>query len=273
MVNLSEISHELIESNLLYGLPFPIKKDLQRSIIQEVLKSGQILESENHITTPFWIAEGVTRVKAKAPSASNLPNYEDGRLSYYLRLHDQVEWEWRDSPAAQLTQQALQSAQSLFFKMTRISVLLQIPGQPVPAHRDLVPGNTYESMRNEELTFLGDKRLPYKGESWLQDLKLPLKDGTHKKNNYMNFKLPLSESLDSGQSYIIWNDQKLTYDSKDHGFLLNEVEMEHGADPVDFYRGVIFVDGFINPEALAKLDKIPMTIKGLSDTSTVVRPL
>ena len=43
-------------------------------------------------------------------------------------------------------------------------------------------------------------------------------------------------------------------------FFSNEVEVLHGADPTTFWRGVVFVNGILDPDAIDRLHKIPIDV-------------
>lgn len=263
MPDKSTLGLDLLNQNILYRTPFSIDPSLQRAIINETLACGGVISSESDIIPPVWVGAGVAKIQHN--TLNNPSVYQDGRLPYYLRLKEDVEWQWLNNKLASLVQQALSPAQKLFLRVTRVTVLLQIPGQAIPAHRDLIPGNTYEQMQSNDFTFLGDKTLPYLGESWLQDLALSFSTNSHEKNHFLNFKFPLSMQESNGDAYIIWNNKKLIYDPQGHGFLLNEAYMEHGADIVDFYRGVIFVDGFIDTNYLSQMAKTPILLRDIKD--------
>jgi hypothetical protein len=267
-----QIADELMAKGMLYTLPFTIDRGDEKELVRLVVEANEVIEAEAHMTAPFWLGSGAThspqmqREKLPGGKLAHLNEYEFGRLAYYVRLRQDIEWEWIPNPIGRLCEKILKPLSPFLQKITRVSVLLQIPNMALPAHRDLVPGNTYGNMRDGHRTFWGQETHKYLGEEWLKTLPWSLEDGSHKQNQFLNLKIPISAEEDPGQPFIVWNGQKLVYNTQKRAFLLNEVEMEHGADPVPFYRGVIFVDSLLNFEAISQVSKAPALIESIAAT-------
>lgn len=263
---------ELRDKGLFQTLPFQPDRELTNELVRLVIEENNIIEAEAHVTKPFWLGSSATNsptlVNARKPGGplENISEYEFSRLFYYLRVHSELEWTWNETPIGQICRQILAPLSPLVHKFTRISVLLQIPNMAIPSHRDMVPGNTYKNMMSRNLTAWGKETHLYCGEEWLQSLPWKLEDGAHKKNNFMNLKIPISERQDFGKPFVRFNGKKLVYSTGGRAFLLNEVEIEHGADPVDFYRGVIFVDSLLNFEAISGLQIDKVEIMSVEDS-------
>jgi hypothetical protein len=261
------IAEELLAKQMLYTLPFQVGREDEKELVRLVVEANEVIGAEAGATAPFWLGAGAThapriqREKMPGGSLAHLTEYQMGRLPYYLRLRDDIEWEWIQNPIGDLCRKILMPLSPIIKKITRVSILLQIPNMALPAHRDLVPGNTYKNMLDGYRTFWGPKTETYQGEEWLKTLPWPMDDGVHKRNRFLNLKIPISEMDQPGRPFLIWDSQKIVYDTQKRAFLLNEVEMEHGADPVPFHRGVIFVDSLLNFEAISQVSASPVHIQ------------
>jgi hypothetical protein len=214
-------------------------------------------------TEPFWRLKVVRSVdQASVPEATlrwfatqATPDQSFARWAYQCRLDDTLQWRWLDDEAGQRITAILAPIASVFQLITRVNINLQLPGQTLPMHRDLVAGNEYDGLDSATHWRPGDRRLRYVGDPWLEQAR-PLANRDHKAGGYYAVRIPLSERPDDpGLPYIVHDHTKMYYSTQDRVFFLNEYEVYHGADPVEFWRGVIFVAGILDPAHLQALDK------------------
>jgi hypothetical protein len=243
-----------MDSGRLFSTPFAVSSQDQNAIIDYTLTHGSIIPAESNLIEPFWVGLGLTRIlDANVPPMSD---YMRGRWYYYMRLNSRVGWQWENNPATEVVRRLLQPLEPYFKCFTRATVILQIPNVALPAHRDLVPFNEYENMFSPHSTLPGDKKLTYVGEGWLAPEPNYKSDVSHASQGYLNLKIPISANPHSpGAPYINDRGEKYYYNSQNKILFINEVEIEHGGDPVDYYRGVVFVDGIFNPETFPLLPR------------------
>jgi hypothetical protein len=220
-------------------------------------------------TTPFWRLKIVRSVDSASVPESALrwfateaaPDQTFHRWAYQCRLDDTLQWRWLDEDAGRRISAILAPIAPCFQLITRVNINLQIPGQNLPMHRDLVAGNEYDGLDSETHWRPGKRRLRYICDPWLEKVR-PLANREHRNGGYYAVRIPLSERPDDpGLPYIVHDNQKWYYATKDRVFFLNEYEVYHGADPVDFWRGVIFVAGILDPAHLQALDKRAVEVR------------
>jgi len=220
-------------------------------------------------TTPFWRLKVVRSVDPMSVPEPVLrwfateagPDQTFARWAYQCRLDDTLRWRWLDDDAERRITAILAPIAACFRLLTRVNILLQVPGQNLPAHRDLVAGNEYDGLASEAHWRPGPRRLRYTGDAWLEKVR-PLANRSHKDGGYFAVKIPLSERPDDpGLPYIVHGDQKWYYSTHDRVFFLNEYEVYHGSDAVDFWRGVIFVAGILDPERVQALEKRAVEVR------------
>ena len=257
-MNNKDWSEYFLQKELLFSSPYLISPSQQIAIIQYTLKYGKIIPSEQNIVPPFWIASGLTEIPEE--KCRLIPPENLGWYYYYSRLDSSLGWKWLDTEITSVVQDVLAPLHHVYTNLTRVSVLIQRLNTQVPAHRDLVLGNEYKDMLSPYLTFSGKQTLTYEGESWLKNFATP-KNISHSSQKFLNLKIPISLSATSpGKPFIIYEGKKFYYNSRNRLFFLNEVEIEHGADPVDFYRGVVFVDGIFAQQHFTDQTRFPVEI-------------
>ena len=186
------------------------------------------------------------------------------RWGYYARLDPDVPWVWTDSLAVPIVRRILDPVLHLYERLTKVNVILQVPGTTVPPHRDLVPGNAY-ALADPLHWAEGPTVRRYEGATWLDRVR-PIRSASHAKNRYFSLKIPLSERADDAGSAFAQRDGKRhTYGSNHRLFFLNEVEILHGAAPVAFWRGVVFVNGILDVGAIDRAPKAPMAWGPVTD--------
>lgn len=236
-------------SKYIVELPISISYEDQQTIIDETLEWGATSFEYNAI--PVW----------KSVVFTNM--FRDDNFveepQYPFRLDDRVTFEFRNMLRCNKSSMIIQEllSQIPLYKVTRVLVLLQEPNIKLGEHRDLVPGHLYDNMEDKTSVLYGDKTLRYEGtyHKAFQSLGLEIKDTeVHAAQSYMSLKIPLSVMPGNpGLPFILNDGVKTHFNTHDKLYLLNEYECEHGADAVDFWRGVIFVDGFFNLDVLNQM--------------------
>jgi hypothetical protein len=250
-------------SKMVVLLQNQISADDQITIIEYMKKYAKPAVVEADITSPFWIAEGLRTFNAD--KYNHLSTDQLGRLFYLLRLSEDVEWEWLEHPLTKRIQNILSPLSKALLKLNRVTIIVEVPGKNVPSHRDLIVGERYGNMISETETFWGDKNLRYHGDPWFSKLRLPLpSEGQHKKQNYYGLRIPISEKPgDNGKPFVQSSSgERWYYNVGQNFFLLDEATMEHGAEAVGFYRGVIIVDAQLDLNELVLLEE-GLSISGL----------
>ncbi len=255
----------LIDPRYLFATDVQISREDQLALIARGRSDGfqyTGLYGGKH-TTPFWRLKIVRSVDPASLPESVLrwfateadPDQTFNRWAYQCRLDDTLQWRWLDADVGRRISAILAPLASCFQLITRVNINLQIPGENLPMHRDLVAGNEYDGLESETHWRPGTRRLRYVGDPWLEKVR-PLANREHKSGSYYAVKIPLSEHPDDpGLPYIIHDNIKRYYSTDNRVFFLNEYEVYHGADPVDFWRGVIFVAGILDPAHLQALAK------------------
>lgn len=230
-----------------FRLQYTIHPWTQDAIIEEVVRNGYTSKEQ-----PFWIKYDVRSVDHSSLWSSY--HEEPAPGDFFYRLYPLAEWYWETNSVTPLIMPLAMEVEHLFTKMTRIKVFIQKPGEPIAAHRDLVPGNRYEHIGSEYEARVGQYSGVYRGHR-----NLVMGENTrHRDQKYLNLKIPLSAQPDNpGKPFIIAKDGERQYlMSDDNFYFLNEYDMFHGCDAVDFYRGVLFIDGILDMEALEAEPKL-----------------
>jgi hypothetical protein len=184
---------------------------------------------------------------------------------YYARLDPQAKWIWTDSAAVPIVRRILEPVLPLYRLLTKVNVVLQIPGQLLGAHRDLVTGNVYD-LESPYTWRLGSTPMRYEGTPWLSNVA-PIHSASHRDDNaYLCLKIPISERADdAGNPFFDLGRRRLYYTSRNRFFFINEVEMLHGAEPATFFRGVVFVNGILNMDEIRRIPKRPIEVLRTGD--------
>lgn len=211
----------------------------QDAIIEEAVKLGTVAD-EN----PVFVRHDVRVVdweKTDIPYDGDTPPAD-----FYYRLEPESHWKWLDNDAATILRPYVEGVAHLFHHITRVKVFLQTPGMAINAHRELVPGNHYRAIRSPLDSSYGASSGVYQGE---QGVRVSEND-RHKAQRYLTVKVPLtSQPGDPGRPYVV-KDERVFFNTHDCLYAINEYEMAHGAEPVDFWRGVSFIDGILDMQAL-----------------------
>jgi hypothetical protein len=177
-----------------------------------------------------------------------------GRWTYLARYDASLRWSWRDDSCRKIVESFMDKLNGIYKAVTRVNILLQRPGIPLVPHRDLRAGEFYPDMKRPEVNAIGTERLRYIGDAWFAHHAEKIEDSLHRDQKYLSLKVPLTERPGNpGNPFVVANQRKIFYDSLGNALFLNEAEMQHGADPVDFYRGVVFIDGILDLQRLSDL--------------------
>lgn len=251
----NEIATLLLEKTLLFSTPFSISADTQNFLINAVLEDGHFLPPEEKEIQPFWVGLGLSHITDQS-LINNVASENHGWWYYLSRLDPSISWTWNDHPAARVVQDLLSPLAPYFSRFTRVTIVIQRPGLALPAHRDIVVGDEYDFMQSPYSTYKGTSTLRFKGKEWFAPADAKNYRDIHKSQFYLNLKIPLSQRIDSpGKPFILMDGKKVSYSSNNNIFFLNEALIEHGGDPCSFYRGVVFVDGFLNLDKFADLPR------------------
>jgi hypothetical protein len=243
-------------SKYIKKLSLRIPFDLQTEILNEVISDHRSTPTEQAkvLENPFWISGGLRGLAGKSWRDGLTPS-ECDRFTYLVRAHLDYEWRWSNcSQSDKIAHLLNEQLGDLLLRITRVAIIVQVPGLEVPAHRDLIVGGNYQRMRSNISTYLGEEELRYFGDEWYKNKHDIEENLYHEEQGFFGLRLPLSENInDNGRPFIQdYNGNKTYYGCGHHAFLLNEADVLHGADPVDFYRGVIIVDGKIDINNIEK---------------------
>jgi hypothetical protein len=242
----------------LFRLPYEISYEDQKTLIEYSYRhangwSGKI---------QFWDKDrntydrkndyfGRLQVRGINKQSSNKLNLPEGVSSYWVnwacRLDSTVQWEWLDTPVTPIVKKLVDRIDHLYINLHRVLLLVQKPRRMIPLHVDKVIKTKYQE----------DLYQPFSSKN------LSIESTNHhwEYNRYMALKWPLTEiEGDNGKPVIEIDGKKYIYDVKNSLFAINEIEMLHGADEVPHCRGVIFIDGLINWDALKKENWIPVDL-------------
>jgi hypothetical protein len=260
-----------IDPRYLFATDVRVSRDDQRALIARCRAGGfqHVGLYGGKQTMPFWrlrIVRSVDPASVPEPlrrwfATEAAPDQTLNRWAYQCRLDDTLQWKWLDEEAGQRIAAILAPIASCFQLITRVSINLQIPGENLPMHRDLVAGNEYDGLESATHWRPGPHRLRYMGDAWLEHVR-PLANREHRANGYYAVRIPLSERADDpGLPYIVHDDIKYHYSTNGRVLFLNEYDVYHGADPVEFWRGVVFVAGILDPARLQALAKHAVDIR------------
>ena len=221
-------------------LPFEIESSVSEKIVDFVVKTqktnggARSLQVLNVQQEAFWKSFTLMSTEKDIPHNGQPKGLSD----FWERHHTELDWQWISSDITDLVKNEIGKIRPLYHHLNRVKILLQNPGTTVPMHRDPVAGSVYGGQVFSP---------PEPG--------IEIKVNTyHKDQNFLCIKIPLtSKPKNNGEPRLEIDGKRYRYEVGRNFFLLNEIEMTHGAAPVDFYRGVIFIDGLLNMEAVKSL--------------------
>lgn len=152
-----------------------------------------------------------------------------------FRLDHTKEWSWFGDPMSLMVKELLEPFEKAYDHMTRVVLLIQRPGFAIPQHTDWITGQIY---KNDEVYIR-----PNDIKQWFgvrEECKA--NPYAHENQHFYGGRLALGQQ---SHSYVVVDGQKTYYETGNEFFLLDE-KTPHGADSVDYWRGVVFVDGILN---------------------------
>lgn len=247
-----------------FALDFKLSPSTKRLLLDSTLKDGTLAtDFEDRGELKYWIfhqlripeAEGCYEKAKKWLSETRSPD-ELASFSFYMQMHPGMKWKWIDHEAAQVVQRELQSIFDEFFEsVSSVIVLIQKQNCLLPPHRDIIPGNKYSDLLHPRSSLPGEFEGLFLGEDWFAEFADDLVGG-HEDNRYFTLRIPLGIE-GRGFPFIYNNYKKDYYTSNGRAFFLNDTTF-HGADPVDFPRGVLIPYGKLKMEALDRCIKHPL---------------
>jgi hypothetical protein len=237
------------ERPMLFGLPYQIDYADQVAILDYAYAnsnswSGQVQvwddDRDTYDQTDYFGRVQITRLTEDSINkVSHTSGLNSNWLNWACRLDSDLEWEWIDTPITNILKKYVKSIEHLYLKFNRVLILVQKSGSEIPLHSDKVVKNVYTD----------EKFAPGPAT----DLYLKESDDHWNHNRYLTLKYPLTElQHNNGNSIIELENTVYKYNAEDRLFAINEVDMKHGARPVAHRRGVIFLDGILNYDALKK---------------------
>lgn len=247
------------------GVYFPnseLSSDIQSKILKAVSERQKtaIQEKENRSKAPdhsvydFWDALSI-----RGLDQDQIPEYGKAQalsgVEFLLRQKPNLKWSWRETEVTEMVQEILAPYLGIFSFISRVKIHIQVPGQRVPFHRDLVLANAYD-LQNPFSSLPGTQQLKFRMFPWVPAEETMIESTSHKDQNYYALKIPLTEKAgDYGRQTIV-AEKPYYYDHGGNAYLLNEKSF-HGAEACKHHRGLIFVDGILDLEKLARMKTEP----------------
>lgn len=228
--------------NLVYRLPYTVSSEDQKAMIEYGYshaswgpRASKLFDDDGQELPAVF---GRVQLRRPTPDSIKLiPGYDDmteHQVSVLYRYHTTVKWEWIDTPITPIAQRLIDQVDHLYQQVNRVFLLLQNPEFEISAHAD---------------RFVN----PHLSEHELSVQK--------RVNHNMALKYPLTEIPgNNGLPFIHVDGQAYQYEAQNNAFIINEVDTTHGALRCGFRRGVIFVDGIFDYDALLRETKLPVTL-------------
>ncbi len=251
-MNLADKEHPII-----FKLPYQITPEDQQAIIDYAYAnsnswSGQVQvwdqDKNNYDQTDYFGRVQITRLtESSIEKVSHTPGLNSNWLNWACRLDHTLEWEWIDTPITPILKKYVDSISHLYKKFNRVLILVQKQGSAIPLHTDKVVKNQYGTE--------GFAPGP------AQDILINENDNHWTYNRHLTLKFPLTEIQgNNGKPLIEIDNNQYVYNTGSNLFAINEVSIKHGAEAVEHRRGVIFLDGILDYEALKKETWIEMDL-------------
>lgn len=243
-MNLLDNKHPII-----FKLPYTIDFEDQKRIVEYAYLnanswSGQVQiwdnQTETYDQTDYFGRVQITKLTDQSCKKISSMKYNSNWINWAARLDPELDWEWVDTPITPIVKKYIDKISHLYKKFNRVLLLVQKQGREIPLHTDKVSQHHYST--NE-----------YFVPGPVSTLQLNSRNQHWNSNRYLTLKFPLTEIFHDNGCPIIEIDSKIyRYDVKNHLFAINEVDIKHGARGVEHQRGVIFLDGLLDYDALKK---------------------
>lgn len=246
----------------MFGFAIPgmsASADMQKTLI-EITKLGGRRQggTYGHLGQKFW-----TSLILRTIDRSSLPeavrDFDNSKLEFFYRQRPEIRWEWIDNEATAMVRELVKPVERLFTKLTRVKIFLQVPGLRTPMHKDLVAGNFYK-VKGPYTYLRGHTFVKHLGDEALNKLDPAPDTAMHRKQGYFALKIPLTEIAGDYGKQVIITKKPYFYFHGGNYYFLNEA-CWHGAEASPFYRGVIFVDGLMDMEAVRAIDPLHLSLK------------
>lgn len=184
-----------------------------------------------------------------------MTDYDDDDFLLVNRFNEFLNRQWLDNPITQeFYDNIFLKIKHLFKFVSRIIILRLEPGYPIPFHKETSYLGNYTNLESHLGRYISNKSLiTPENEHLLNDRFAYRVDREHhaKQKGY-GLRLPLTTVAgNNGNTLLKIGDELLKYDTKDMLFALNEVDIFHGAAATEFQRGVIYIDGILDMNAVA----------------------
>lgn len=242
--------------------------EVPRNIQNEILNYFRSESYENNAKDPKNNSYDVwNALSIRAIDPTSFPEkYRQQRISQveYLFRHDpRTRWNWNNEvPLTPLIQNLVRPYEQLFSFFSRVKVHIQKIGGNVPFHRDLTAGNFYQIPDPCSTALAVSGNIAYQMYPWvdLNDLPSAIQSNDPVDKNAFSLKIPLSEDPLNYGKQTIYDGGEFYYTTQGNAYLLNE-NCFHGSEAVSFMRGLVFIDGIINPEGLNQLKVEPVSAR------------
>lgn len=252
------INYKDIDNPIIFKLPYLIDYQDQKTVLDYAYSnsnswSGQVQvwdnDTNNYDQTDYFGRVQITRLtELSIKKLSNTFGYNSNWLNWAGRLHPDLEWEWIDTPITPILKSLVDKIKHLYIKFNRVLILVQKEGSEIPLHTDKAVRNVYET----------ENFIPGPAKN----LNFNDNDIHWHYNKFLTLKFPLTMiPNNNGKPKIKIKDNEYFYDVKNNLFAINEVNILHGADAVNHKRGVIFLDGILNYDALKKESWLDVSLK------------
>lgn len=242
---------------ILFKLPYTISASDQQAIIDYAYEhsnswSGQVQvwddDRDQYDQTDYFGRVQITRLTQKSIDlVAHENNLNSNWINWAARLDPRLEWEWVDTPITPILKKYVDQIKHLYVKFNRVLILVQKPGSAIPLHTDKVVKNNY-----------GEEKFAPGPAS---DLRMPENNVHWDYNRYLTLKWPLTEIPgNNGEPIIEVDGQQHCYNVENNLFAINEVDIMHGANAVSHRRGVVFLDGLLDYQALSKEQWLPVGV-------------
>lgn len=240
--------------------------ELDRKVLYDI---GQEVIDTGNSAGPVWLSRSIRSIVPESIPLQfanrNVADYE-----FFLRNDRRIIWEWNSDPLSVKVQNVLEPVLGFYSLVSRIKIVMQVPGQEITPHRDLITGEFYDRMDVPYSSNLGPNGWArFKGPKWFYDLYQIPDNNLHKAQDYLALKVPLDMDSSVSRSYLVHPEEIakpvetrhiMRYDPGRQPYWLNECEVLHGVEAGEHWRGVIFIDGLLDMDVVRKSPFVPLEI-------------
>lgn len=180
--------------------------------------------------------------------------YDEDDFLLVNRFNEFLNREWTDLEITQeFYDKIFLKIKHLFKFVSRIIILRLEPGYPIPFHKETSYLGNYTDLDSRLSRYISNKALiTPETEPLLNDrFSYRVDREHHKTQRGYGLRLPLTTVQgDNGNTLLKIGEDIVKYDTKDMLFALNEVDIFHGAAKTEFQRGVIYIDGILDMNAV-----------------------